>query len=129
MKKTKKHWYTNVKKYIVNLYYLTFYKKRLEKERLQILSGLLDTDNSIWKYVIDKRKAIPSLASHMITTAVTKKMQEVRGNMMGKSLPSNPSTGKAWFINEKPKDSAEVIATNAEFTGSLNNEDSTKIAD
>jgi hypothetical protein len=121
MKKTKKHWYTNVKKYILNLYYLTFYKKRLEKERLQILSGLLDTDNSIWKYVIDKRKAIPSLASHIYV----QKSQKIE------SLPINPSTGEVWFVNEhfQPKDSADVIATNAEFTGSLNNEDSTKIAD
>jgi hypothetical protein len=114
MKKTKKHWYTNVKKYIVNLYYLTFYKKRLEKERLQILSGLLDTDNSIWKYVIDKRKAIPSLASHIC-------VQKSKNT-------SNPSTGETWFINIDEK-ATNVAGFTAQFTGSLNNEHSTKIAD
>jgi hypothetical protein len=99
------------------LYYLTFYKKRLEKERLQILSGLLDTDNSLWKYIINKRKAILSLSAH-----ISQKLEKIEFS------PTNPriSTEEVWFINEK---ATNVEGATAEFTGSLNNEDSTKIVD
>lgn len=52
-----KNLFFHFKKYLVSTYYLVFYRKTLEKQRLQILSGLLDTDNSLWKYVINDKKA------------------------------------------------------------------------
>lgn len=52
-----KNLFFHFKEYLVSTYYLVFYRKTLEKQRLQILSGLLDTDNSLWKYVINDKKA------------------------------------------------------------------------